>query len=119
MLMLLPLALLVQPPLASAPKVEVSGKIEKVQISMGQGMPYLDVKTKDGTRKVWLGSMRYLMEQNFNPKAGDEIQVSGYAQNEGILASKVTLPGRKTTLLLRDERGFPLWRGGGYGKRQK
>ncbi len=37
--------------------------------------------------------MRYLMEQDFNPKAGDEVAVTGYKVNDSIVAITVTTAG--------------------------
>ena len=65
--------------------------------------------------KVYLGSMRYLMAQGFNPKLGDEIAVKGYKMNGDIVAATVTLPADNKTIRLRDESGRPLWRGGMRG----
>ena len=104
-----------QPPMAGVPKVELKGKIEKIQLAMGQGMPYLEVRTVNKTVRVVLGSMRYLMEQDFNPKAGDEVAVTGYKVNDGVVAITVTLPATGKVLKLRDEAGRPVWMGGRRG----
>ena len=106
-----------QAPIAASPKVEVKGKIEKIRISRGQGMPSLDVRTGEKTVSVALGSMRYLLEQDFNPKAGDEVTVTGYKLNDGIVAITVTLPAAGKVLKLRDEDGRPVWIGGRRGPR--
>jgi hypothetical protein len=101
-------------PLSSQPKVELKGRIEKVRISMGEGMPFLEIKTDSGTEKVMLGSVRYLLEQNFNPKAGEEAVVKAYKMNETLIAITVQLsPGGKT-VRFRDENGRPLWMRGRY-----
>jgi len=84
----------------NAPKVELQGRIESVDLQRGQGM----------------GSMRYLMERNFNPKAGAEVRVTGYRVGEDVFASRVTLPAENQTLQLRDEAGWPLWIGGRRGR---
>jgi hypothetical protein len=101
--------------------VEIKGRIEKVGIAPGQGMPSFEVKANSGkTWKVWLGSMRYLMEQNFSPKAGQDVAVKGFqaeAANE-VIAQTVTLADTKQTIRLRDTQGLPLWRGPmGHGRR--
>ena len=101
-----------KPPIASNPVVTVEGKVRKVQIAQGQGMPFLELETGDETIKVYLGAMRYLMEQDFNPKAGVQVSVKGYKMNPDIIAISVTIPSEKKTLKLRDENGWPLWRGG-------
>jgi hypothetical protein len=56
--------------------------------------------------------MRYLMEQNFNPKAGQQAIVKGFQIDDDLIATSVTLPETKQTIRLRDENGMPLWRGG-------
>jgi hypothetical protein len=102
-------------PIANNPKVEIKGKIERIQISRGQGMPSLEVKTEEKTVTVLLGSMRYLLEQDFNPKAGEEVAVTGYKMNDSIVAISVTLPATGKVLKLRDDSGRPLWIGGRRG----
>lgn len=113
------IALAQEPPaapiLAWAPKVELSGTIESVQVLRGQGTPYVLVKSGTSTMRVILGSMRYLLERGFNPKAGEAIQVKGFRMNNDVYAASVTLPGQGKTLQLRDESGRPLWIGG-YGR---
>ena len=108
-----------QPPWAKSPKVEMKGTIERVQITPGQGMPYLEMKGEKGTRRVMLGSMRYLMEQNFNPKAGSFATVKGFLVNDSIIAQSVSIPSEKITIQLRDENGVPLWRMGRSGWKEK
>lgn len=98
-----------QAPIAANPAVEVKGRIARVQVTPGQGMPFLEVKEGARTTKVYLGSIRYLMEQNFNPKADDEVEVKGYKVADGVVAREVRLPAQKKTLRLRDEQGRPLW----------
>lgn len=103
-----------QAPIASNPVVEIRGTVDRVHIERGAGAPTLDVKTDSGVRTVRLGSMRYLMEQNFNPKAGDEVVVKGYQVSGEIVAIIVRVPAAKREIRFRDENGWPLWRGGGY-----
>jgi hypothetical protein len=101
-----------RPPIASNPVVTIEGKVLKVHIAPGQGMPFLELQAADQITKVYLGAMRYLMEQNFNPKAGAQITVNGYKTDSGVVAITVTIPAERRTLKLRDANGFPLWRGG-------
>ncbi len=100
-------------PIASSPVVDLSGTISKVSIQRGQGMPFLEVKNAAGTTVVRLGSIRYLMEQNFNPKAGEEIAVKGYSVNGDVVAITARLVAENREIRLRDDNGWPLWRGGG------
>jgi hypothetical protein len=110
----------VRPPIAGNPVVDVKGTIEKVQIVPGQGMPFLDVNTPKGQVKVFLGSMRYLMQENFNPKAGEPVEARGYRLDDTrVVGIRVELPASKKTLRLRDEHGWPLWMGGRRGPMAK
>jgi hypothetical protein len=97
------------------PRIELKGKIERVQIVRAQGMPLLIVRVGDKSIAIVLGSMRYLMEQDFNPKSGEDVVVSGYKMNDSVLAATVTLPATGKALKLRDESGRPLWMGGRRG----
>lgn len=107
-----------EPSWADARKVELKGTVERVQAAPGQGMPYLVVKDQKGAlQRVMLGSMRYLLEHDFNPKAGSAAVVSGFQVGDVIYARSVSLPGEKTVIELRDEKGVPLWRMGRYGRR--
>jgi hypothetical protein len=103
-------------PIASNPVVELKGTIAKVQAAAGQGMPFIELQAGGKTSKVFLGSMRYLMEQNFSPKAGETAEIKGYRVNDEIVAISVAVGGGKT-LKLRDESGFPVWTGGRRGNR--
>lgn len=97
-------------PIKNAPVVEFKGKVERVEIAHGQGMPYLEVRRGEELVKVQLGSMRYLMEQNFNPKAGMEVSIKGYQVGKSVIAITVTAGDKE--LRLRDGDGRPVWMGG-------
>jgi hypothetical protein len=99
-------------PIAASPVVTLTGVIHQVHITRGEGMPYLLVKHGQETTRVQLGSMRYLMSENFNPKAGQPVSVKGYKLADSVIAIEVTLTAEKKTLKLRDDNGYPLWRGG-------
>ena len=101
-----------QPRTADSPPIVLTGTIEKVRIVPGQGMPSLELKTAGGTKRVLLGSMRYLMQNNFNPKAGSNAVVTGFEVDGEILAQEVKIPSEKMTLKLRAADGTPLWRRG-------
>jgi hypothetical protein len=101
-------------PIAGNPIVNLSGRITRVDaFRPGEGMPAIVVDVDGTSTAVLLGSMRYLMEQNFNPKAGAVVQVRGYKMPAAVIAIEVKLPADSLTLKLRDENGWPLWRGGG------
>lgn len=105
-------------PIADNPVVELTGTIARVQVTPGQGMPMIEVSTSKGTVKVVLGSMRYLVQQNFNPKAGEPVQVKGYQVSQDVVAIRVELPESKKSLVLRDGNGRPMWMQGRYGQKQ-
>jgi len=102
-----------QSPMAGNPVADFKGKIQRVQIAPGQGTPYIEVQTGATTAKVFLGSMRYLMEKDFNPKAGEEVSGKGYKVGDDFYAIQVELVGQNKSLRLRDDNGYPLWMGGG------
>lgn len=97
-------------PVKGAPVVDFKGTVERVEIARGRGMPSLEVRKGEETVRVFLGSMRYLMEQNFNPKAGAEVAIKGYQLEKSVVAITVTAGGK--VLRLRDENGRPVWMGG-------
>ena len=99
-------------PIASAPLVEIKGTVSQVLLVPGQGAPSVVVKANNEESKVLLGSMRYLMDQNFNPKVGEAIVLKAYKTSTGLIAATVTLPEQHKTLRLRNENGRPVWRGG-------
>lgn len=100
------------------PVTELRGRVEKVQITPGAGMPSLMVQPAGAKEpvQVVLGSMRYLIEQNFNPKAGNEIEVRGFQVDGSLYAATVSLPAEKRTLKLREDDGTPVWRRYGWGQ---
>jgi hypothetical protein len=108
------------PPAAPpGPEIEVRGVVSRLQAVPGQGMPYLEMDAGGKQTKVHLGSMRYLMANDFNPKAGDEITVKGYRLNGEVIARSVRLTASGKTLELRDKQGFPLWQRGRQGQRRQ
>lgn len=56
--------------------------------------------------------MPFLITENFNPKTGQEVVVKGYKLQDWVLASHVTFVAEKRTVKFRDDRGWPVWRGG-------
>lgn len=99
--------------------VEIRGVIERVQVMPGQGTPYLEVKGERGTQLVMLGDMRYLLEQNFNPKAGSNAIVKAFRVGDTIIAQSVTIPSERLHIQLWDDNGVPLWRMDRYGWKGK
>jgi hypothetical protein len=101
------------PRFAGAAIVDLQGKIEKVQIVPGAGAPSLVVDTGAAKVTVILGPLRYLMEKDFNPKAGELAEVHGLQVDTDVFAVTVVLPASKRMLRLREADGRPLWRGFG------
>jgi hypothetical protein len=99
-------------PIAGNPVVEVTGTISEVRIGAGQGMPYIEVRKGSETTRLYLGAMHYLIAQDFSPKTGQQVSAKGYKRADGVVGIQVTLPSEKKTVKLRDEKGWPLWRGG-------
>jgi hypothetical protein len=101
-------------PIASNPVVEISGRITRVDpFRPGERMPGIVVDVNGKSTSVLLCAMRYLLEQNFNPKAGTEVQVKGYKLPDMLVAIEVKLLPSGKVLKLRDDNGWPVWRGGG------
>jgi hypothetical protein len=94
-------------------KAGFQGVIEVVNVDPKGGPASLTVKADDGRQwTVLLGSIRHLIDNNFNPKAGQKIEATGFVSADGqLVANQVTLPEVKKTLWLRDAEGRPLWRG--------
>ena len=75
-------------------------------------MPFVTVKNGEPKMKVYPGSMRYLMGQDFSPKVDEEIVVKAHKWNDDFAAATVTLPAQGKTVRLGDEDDRPLWQGG-------
>lgn len=98
--------------IAVNPVVEVSGTIGETLIAVRQGIPYVDVKEGNRTTRLFLGAMHFLIAHDFNPKTGQHVSAKGYKTADGVVGIEATLPSERKTVKLRDERGWPLWRGG-------
>jgi hypothetical protein len=112
--------------------VTVQGQVEKVETKSwqarrgGEGKPgrrsqVVYLKTDQGTMLVHLGPTQFLEQQQFAPKVGDTMSVTGSklttGKGEVILAAEVKNGGK--TITLRDAQGIPLWRGQGMGSRHR
>ncbi len=96
----------------SASLTEFRGQIAAVQLTPGMGMPSVTVQSGGETKVVYLGSMRYLMMQGFNPKVDEEIVVKAFQANGQYFAASVILPAANKTVEFRDATGRPVWRRG-------
>jgi hypothetical protein len=99
-------------PVTSNPEIDLAAVIQEIRIAPGEGMPYLVIDARPTLVRVYLGPIRYLIEHNFNPKAGQRVRVHGYKVGGDVMAAAVTTDDVGTTLRLRDENGWPMWRGG-------
>jgi hypothetical protein len=107
-------------------EVTVKGKVTDLGTcpSMGpgavRGMSYRSatLKTDQGEVVVHLGPAWYMDEQKLSLKKGDTLEATGAKTTQDdktvILAREVTINGKKMTL--RDNQGFPVWRGQGPGR---
>ncbi|MBS1823938.1 MAG: hypothetical protein JST93_01335 [Acidobacteria bacterium] len=119
LLMAIPFLTLSQPgpgPMTGRTVVETKGVITAVRLDM-QTMPSLELRTAKGVEKVVLGSMRYLIEKDFNPKVGNTAVVKGFHVDGYLYARSIQVPEQRLSIELRDEHGRPLWRGMGKMKR--
>jgi len=101
--------------------VTIQGTVEKLETITRQGRQAINgrktqiayFKTDQGTKVVHLGPAEFLAQQQFNPKIGDNLIITGGRVNtrkgEVILAGSVTSGGK--TFQLRDARGIPVWSG--------
>jgi hypothetical protein len=96
----------------------ISGKVAAYETVGGfgpYGMKALTVETEGKELTIMLGPEFYLTDEKLSLKEGDEVTVvaspAGYRTKTFFVAKKVTAKGK--TLALRDEAGFPIWRGQG------
>ncbi len=97
---------------SAASPIEISGAVGQIHIVAGRGTPYFELKHSAGVTRVYLGPMPYLIAENFNPKSGQDVIVKGHKSQDGMVASQVTLVAEKRTVRFRDDKGWPVWRGG-------
>jgi hypothetical protein len=86
---------------------------------MSQGV-HLLVNTGDDTVEVHLAPSWYLEERNFAIAPEDKIAITGSridVDGESAIIARQIKKGNET-LTLRDEEGYPLWRGAGRGWRR-
>jgi hypothetical protein len=85
---------------------------------MGHSGVHLALKTADGEIPVHLGPDFWVDKQTVKFAKGDEITVKGsritFEGKPALIA--VTVSKGATTLVLRDEKGTPVWKGQGMGQ---
>jgi hypothetical protein len=106
--------------------VTVQGQVEKVETiskagrrggmaTAGREKQLVYLKTDQGTMRVHLGPVKFLEQQQFAPKVGDTLSVTGAKMTTGrgevIVAAEVKAGGK--TVTLRDAQGKPVWAGKG------
>jgi hypothetical protein len=100
----------------------VGGRILSVQTGIERRNVQLEIEELGGARMmVVLGPQRYLAEQKVSLQAGEDVVVRGSkAQGKDgviyILAREITESSSESTIVLRDEGGFPKWAGGAMEK---
>lgn len=60
-----------------------------------------------------LGQSGYWASLGIVLQPGDEVQLTGFAEDGDLEVQSLTLPATGQTVVLRDETGRPLWAGGG------
>ena len=102
-----------------ATETTVSGTVDEVRAQQaccgsGGGGTHLTLATPDGTFDVHVGPTRWLTSKQFSVAKGDRLDVIGskvtIGGQEALIARQVTRDG--TSIVLRNENGFPLWAGG-------
>ena len=99
------------PSAAAGKLIEIAGTVGQIHIVAGQGMPYFELKRGVEITRIYLGPMPFLIAENFNPKAGQEVAIKGYKLSDSILAAQITFVTEKRTVRFRDDQGWPVWRG--------
>lgn len=96
----------------------LTGTIKEVQTTQGRrpGMVgvHLVVDTKDGAFTAMVGPYYVLQSQGYEPKKGDQVELLGSAlkiNDQNVIVVKTLTAGSKV-VQLRDDEGFPLWKGG-------
>ena len=71
------------------------------------------LKTDQGAVVVHLGPAEFLAQQQFRPKAGDVLEVTGGQVNtrKGEVVLATTIKSNGKTFQLRDAQGVPVWSG--------
>lgn len=93
-------------------EVTVKGTVEEIREVPGQWEgTHLVVKTSTGTVLVHVAPSGFLKEMDTSFKAGDAIEVKGAkapnTTEEEILAREITVG--NNTVVLRDDKGIPVW----------
>jgi len=100
--------------------VTVRGEVVRYVAAYGAQQPELVVR--DSAKKTYtiiMGPYWYLLNQGFDAKPGDTVEVVAYAcfrRNDLLAAKEATNETKGFSVVFRDSAGWPLWaRGGGTG----
>jgi hypothetical protein len=91
----------------------ITGTIAEIQIldSMCQSGTHITIKTDKGSTEVALGPSKFLADQKFELKKGDQVEVVDAKANtrrgEMFVARQISSGGK--TVTLRDDKGTPSW----------
>ena len=91
--------------------ITIEGKLESFQRGS------MVMKKSDGTLvNFQTGQPRFFEEQNITFQPGDQIIVTGFYENEQVMAGDITQVATGLRVMLRDPNGRPLWAGPGSGQ---
>ncbi len=97
----------------------VQGQVASLASAPSQGRwgsgQMLRLKTGQETLLVHLGPAEFLAQQNFAPKVGDTLTITGskLTTGQGTVLLAQTIKAGGQTITLRNDQGRPLWRGQG------
>lgn len=101
--------------------VNLHGQIERLETITRQGRQAVNnrktqiafFKTDQGSVVVHLGPTEFLARQNFQPKVGDILDISGgkVATRQGEVILATTIKAGSASYRLRDNNGIPVWQG--------
>jgi hypothetical protein len=105
-----------QPRYDPATEVTLEATVEEVKQIAGRRRgtgTHLVVRTDAGVLDVHVGPSSFLAAKNFSFEKGDQLLITGskimYGGAEALIAREIKKG--DSTLVLRDEKGFPLWSG--------
>jgi len=101
--------------------VTLHGRIERLETITRQGRQAVNnrqtqiayLQTEQGTAVVHLGPAEFLAQQNFQPKVGDVLDVTGgrVATRQGEVILATTIQSGQAQYRLRNDHGIPVWEG--------
>lgn len=110
-----------QPKYDPATEIQFTATVEKVQegaCGSGRHGVHLFVKSEEKDRAVHVGPAWFLEEKEFPVAVGDTLTITGSqvsCQGVQVIQPREMVKDGKT-IVLRDEKGLPLWAGQGKGR---